>query len=56
MRLIGIILRAIGLAMGVSVTVLALLRDITVGNAFVMLGIGLTCLSVASLQKFDEKK
>lgn len=43
------IFKAIGLAMGVAVVVLSILKGIDVNSAIIMLGIGLLCLGISSL-------
>jgi transcriptional regulator with XRE-family HTH domain len=48
------ILKAIALAMGVAVTVLAILGEIDTGPAFILLGIGVASLGIVALN--DNKK
>lgn len=48
---INLILKGIGLAMGVAVVVLSILKSIDVSSSITMLGIGLLCLGIASLNK-----
>jgi len=55
-RLIALILRATAIGMGLSVVVLAQLRSVTGRTALTMLGIGLTCLAITSLDAFNRKK
>ncbi len=49
--LFKIICRAIALAMGIAVTVLSILNKINIDSAIAMLGLGLTCLGIASFSK-----
>ena len=49
--LVKLILRALGLAMGVCVFVLSVLKQLETESAFMMLGLGLACLAVSSLEK-----
>lgn len=44
-------LKAVALGMGVAVIVLNTLSSLTVENGVAFLGIGLTCLAIAALQK-----
>lgn len=48
-EIIGLILKAVPLAMGVAVTVLSIIGEISVSSGFILLGIGLVCLSVGAL-------
>lgn len=45
------VLKAVALAMGVVVIVLNTLGSLKVENGVAFLGIGLTCLAIAALQK-----
>jgi hypothetical protein len=49
--LLDTIFKAVALAMGVAVITLNILGSLTVDTAVTLLGIGLTCLAIASLQK-----
>jgi len=49
--LLDTIFKAVALGMGVAVIVLNILGSLTVDTAVTLLGIGLTCLAIASLQK-----
>ena len=51
-NIIGIILKAIPLAMGVATVVLTLLKEIDSQDIGVMLGLGVACLAISL---FDEK-
>ena len=52
--IISLILRAIGVAMGIAVAVLSILGTLDTRGAMVMLGIGLASLAINSLSN-DEK-
>jgi len=45
-RIIGLILRAIPLAMGVAAVVLGILKELDLQTAAILLGIGVVCLSI----------
>ncbi len=49
--LLKLICRSVALAMGIAVTVLSVLDRIKINSAIAMLGIGLTCLGIASFVK-----
>ena len=49
--MVGLVLRALTLAMGVSVTVLTCLGKMDSQSAAAMLGIGLACAGVAMLEQ-----
>ena len=49
--LIDIILKAVPLAMGMAVAVSALLDGLDTKSGFIMLGIGLTCISIYKLKE-----
>lgn len=53
--LVPLILKAVALAMGVSVTVLSILRSIDLYSGFTMLGIGLACMGVSVFAQHEEK-
>lgn len=44
---INLIFKAVGLAMGIAVTVLCIIQKIETNSAIVMLGIGLTSLGIS---------
>ncbi len=46
-----LVLRGIGVAMGVAVTVLSTLNTIQSGTAFIMLGVGLTAVAISVMKK-----
>lgn len=48
------VLKGIGIAMGIAVTVLSILGELKVNTAFVMLGIGLASVSISLLK--DKKE
>jgi len=55
-ELIDTALKGIGIAMGIAVTVLAVLGEVEINTAFIMLGVGLASVSISILKnKQDEK-
>ena len=52
--LVNLILKAVALAMGVAVIVLSALKELDTSSAITLLGIGVTCLAVSSLQNKNE--
>lgn len=54
-KLIQLILKAIGLAMGISVTVLNLMEQLSVRDSIIMISLGLTALSLYSFIEHQEK-
>ena len=50
-QVLEVALRAIPMAMGIAVTVLAILGELDMQSGFSMLGIGLACLAVRELKK-----
>lgn len=46
---VKLITKAVSLAMGVAVTALLIMESITLGNAVLLLAIGLACAGLASL-------
>lgn len=48
------VLKGVGIAMGIAVTVLSILGELEVNTAFVMLGIGLASVSISLLK--DKKE
>ena len=56
-KTINIILKVIPLAMGIAVVVLSILNELEMQSAIIMLGIGLACVGIASLNSLssDEK-
>ena len=54
MKLIDVILKAVGVAMGVAVAVLATMHKLDAETGLMMLGLGLTCLGISTLGKKPE--
>ena len=52
-EIVNIALKGISLAMGIAVVVLSRIGNIGANEAISMLGIGLTCLSIAQFLKKD---
>ena len=55
-EIVDIALKGIGIAMGIAVTVLSVLGEVEMNTAFIMLGIGLTGLSISVLKDGHDKK
>ena len=55
-EIIDTILKGIGVAMGVAVTVLAIMDELPVNTAFIFLGIGLASISITMLKDKREGK
>ena len=55
---VNLILRAVGVGMGVAVVVLNVLNDLRIDTALTLLGIGLACVSISLLPDSakDKKK
>ena len=51
---INLVFKAVGLAMGVAVTVLSILKEVTPSSALIMTGIGLTCLGISQFTLSNE--
>ena len=51
---IRISMRAVAIAMGVAVTVLAILDKLSMKTGFILLGIGLACAGISMLEDKDE--
>ena len=49
--LVLLVVKAVALAMGVSVTVLSILGNLSLSTGFILLGIGLTCVGICLLQE-----
>ena len=49
--LVLLVIKAVALAMGVSVTVLSILGNLSTSTGFILLGIGLTCVGICLLQE-----
>ena len=54
--IVDTILKGIGVAMGIAVTVLSILGELEANVAFVMLGIGLASISISQLKDKQEEK
>ena len=54
--IVDTILKGIGVAMGIAVTVLSVLGELEANTAFVMLGIGLASISISLLKDKQEEK
>ena len=54
--IVDTILKGIGVAMGIAVTVLSVLGELEANTAFVMLGIGLASISISQLKDKQEEK
>ena len=52
-EIIDTVLKGIGIAMGIAVVVLSVLGELETNTAFIMLGIGLACISISLLK--DKK-
>ena len=50
-NLIKIICNAVGLAMGIGVIVLYVLKKLDTNDAIIMLGIGILCVSIPAIMK-----
>lgn len=50
-KLIKLIGNAVGLAMGIAVIVLLILKELSTNDAIIMLGIGLFCVSLPAIMK-----
>ncbi len=50
-EIINLVFKAVGLAMGVAVTVLCVINQIDVNSAITMLGIGLAALGISQFTK-----
>ena len=49
-EIVDTILKGIAIAMGIAVTVLSVLKELDTNTAFIMLGIGLTSISISLLK------
>lgn len=49
--MIQMILKAVGLAMGIGVIVLSIMKVVSVETSVLMLGIGLACMGIAMLDQ-----
>ena len=55
-EIIDTVLKGLGVAMGVAVTVLAIMDELPVNTAFIFLGIGLASISITMLKDKTEGK
>lgn len=53
-EMVDLVFKAVGLAMGVAVTVLCIIGKVEVNSAFIMTGIGLACLGISQFTKVNE--
>lgn len=49
-EIVDIVLKGVGIAMGIAVTVLSILGEVEANTAFTMLGIGLASISISQLK------
>ena len=54
-KIMNIVLKAIPLAMGVAVTVSAVMKTIDMYSGFAMLGIGLACMGISGLSDLKDE-
>ncbi len=55
-EIVDTVLKGIGMAMGIAVTVLSILGELETNTAFIMLGIGLASISISHLKDKQEEK
>ena len=55
-EIVDTVLKGVGVAMGIAVTVLSVLGELEANTAFVMLGIGLASISISQLKGKQEEK
>ncbi len=55
-EIVDTVLKGIGIAMGIAVTVLSILGELEANTAFIMLGIGLAGISISLLKDKQDKK
>ena len=55
-EIVDTVLKGVGVAMGIAVTVLSILGELEANVAFVMLGIGLASISISLLKDKQEEK
>jgi transcriptional regulator with XRE-family HTH domain len=55
-EIVDTVLKGIGMAMGIAVTVLSILGELETNTAFIMLGIGLASISISQLKDKQEEK
>ena len=54
--IIDLVLRAVGLAMGVAVVVMSILSTAETNTLITLLGIGLFCLGLSALDQVNDKE
>ena len=54
-EIVDTVLKGVGIAMGIAVTVLSVLGELEANTAFVMLGIGLASISISQLKDKQEE-
>ena len=54
--IIDTVLKGVGIAMGIAVVVLSIWGELGTNSAFIMLGIGLACISISLLKDKQEEK
>ena len=55
-EIVDVVLKGIGIAMGIAVTVLSILGELETQSAFIMLGIGLASVSISLLNDKQVEK
>ena len=55
-EIVDTVLKGVGVAMGIAVTVLSVLGELEANTAFVMFGIGLASISISQLKDKQEEK
>jgi len=55
-KMVNLVLRAVGMAMGIAVVVLSIINKAPTNEAIMMLAIGVSCLGIASLSKEKENE
>ena len=55
-EIVDTVLKGVGVAMGIAVTVLSVFGELEANTAFVMLGIGLASISISQLKDKQEEK
>ena len=55
-EIVDVVLKGIGIAMGIAVTVLSILGELETQSAFIMLGIGLASVSISLLKDKQVEK
>jgi len=55
-KTISVILKIVPMAMGIAVVALSILNELETQSAIIMLGIGLACLGLGSLNDSENKE